>query len=48
MDKAGGNAAKSSIESLSANDPVFFSAVSMAARDEMQKDVSKAMRAFAS
>ncbi|MBQ7464289.1 MAG: class II fructose-bisphosphate aldolase [Lachnospiraceae bacterium] len=48
MDKAGGNAAKSSIESLSANDPVFFSAVSMAARDEMQKDVSKAMRVFAS
>ncbi|MCR5179575.1 MAG: class II fructose-bisphosphate aldolase [Lachnospiraceae bacterium] len=46
MDKAGGNAAKDSIGSLSANDPVFFSSVSMAARDEMQKDVARAMKVF--
>ena len=46
MDKAGGNAAKDSIRSLSANDPVFFSSVSMAARDEMQKDVARAMKVF--
>lgn len=47
MDKAGGNAAKKCIEGLSSNDPVFFSSVSMAARDEMQEDVARAMKVFA-
>lgn len=47
MDKAGGNAAAAYVNALQAKEPVFFSSVSMAARDAMQEDVKAAMRMFA-
>lgn len=47
MDKAGGNAAAAYMNALQAKEPVFFSSVSMAARDAMQEDVKAAMRMFA-
>lgn len=47
MDKAGGNAAATYVNALQAKEPVFFSSVSMAARDAMKEDVKAAMRMFA-
>lgn len=47
MDKAGGNAAAAYLNALQAQEPVFFSSVSMAARDAMREDVKAAMRMFA-
>lgn len=47
MDKAGGNAAAAYVNALQAQEPVFFSSVSMAARDAMKEDVKAAMRMFA-
>lgn len=47
MDKAGGNAAAAYVNALQAKEPVFFSSVSMAARDAMKEDVKAAMRMFA-
>lgn len=47
MDKAGGNAAMAYINGLQAQEPVFFSSISMAARDAMKEDVKAAMRMFA-
>lgn len=47
MDKAGGNAAAAYCKALQAQEPVFFSSISMTARDAMQEDVKAAMRMFA-
>lgn len=47
MDKAGGNAAAAYCKTLQAQEPVFFSSISMTARDAMQEDVKAAMRMFA-
>lgn len=47
MDKAGGNAAETYLKGLKAEEPVFFSSVSMAARDAMKENVKAAMRMFA-
>lgn len=47
MDKAGGNAAAAYLNALQAQEPVFFSSISMAARDAMREDVKAAMRMFA-
>lgn len=47
MDKAGGNAAEAYLKGLKAEEPVFFSSISMAARDAMKENVKAAMRMFA-
>lgn len=47
MDKAGGNAAETYLKGLKAEEPVFFSSVSMAARDAMKENVKAAIRMFA-
>ena len=47
MDKAGGNAAAEYLKSLRAEEPLFFSSVSMAARDAMKENVKEAMKMFA-
>ena len=47
MDKAGGTAAAESIAQLPEHAPVFFSTLSLAARDAMKEDVEAAMRIFA-
>lgn len=47
MDKAGGNAAAEYVKSLRAEEPLFFSSLSMAARDAMKENVKGAMRVFA-
>ena len=47
MDKAGGAAVTSYLNSLTENELVFFSSVFMAARDGMKADVSRAMKVFA-
>lgn len=47
MDKAGGNAAGTYLKGLKAEEPVFFSSVSMAARDAMKENVKAAIRMFA-
>lgn len=47
MDKAGGAAVSSYINSLAENEPVFFSSIFMAAREGMKDDVSRAMKVFA-
>lgn len=47
MDKAGGNAAETYLKGLKAEEPVFFSSISMAARDAMKENVKAAMRMFA-
>lgn len=47
MDKAGGSAAKECIACMSPAEPVFFTAVSAAAREAMKENVKKAMRMFA-
>lgn len=47
MDKAGGSAATEYLESLNEGEPIFFSSISMAARDAMKENVKAAMRQFA-
>ena len=47
MDKDGGSAAARSIESLQSGAPVFFSTLSMAARDAMRENIVQAMKEFA-
>ena len=47
MDKAGGNAAAEYLKSLRAEEPLFFSSVSMAARDAMKENAKEAMKMFA-
>ena len=47
MDKSGGQAADALLRSLKAGEPMFFSSVSMAARDAMRENVKEAMRTFA-
>lgn len=47
MDKSGGNAAAEYLKSLNAEEPVFFSAISMTARDAMKENVKAAMKMFA-
>lgn len=47
MDKSGGNAAAEYLKSLRENEPVFFSSISMAARDAMKENVKEAMKMFA-
>ena len=47
MDKAGGAAAEEAVKKMrEANAPVFFSTISMAAREAMKQDVMKAIRVF--
>lgn len=47
MDKSGGNAAAAYLSSLKAEEPVFFSSISMTARDAMKENVKAAMKMFA-
>ena len=47
MDKAGGNAAAAYLKSLGEKEPVFFSSISMTARDAMKENVKEAMKMFA-
>ena len=47
MDKAGGNAAADYLRTLKEGEPVFFSSVSMAARDAMKENIKAAMLQFA-
>ena len=47
MDKAGGNAAIEYQGSLKEGEPIFFSSISMAARDAMKENVKSAMQQFA-
>lgn len=47
MDKAGGNAAVEYLNSLGDKEPVFFSSISMTARDVMKENVKEAMKMFA-
>lgn len=47
MDKSGGAAAADCLRSLKENEPVFFSAISMAARAAMKENVMAAMKMFA-
>ena len=47
MDKAGGAAAVETVKNTDENDPMFFSTVSMAARDAMKENARAAMRMFA-
>lgn len=46
MDKAGGNAAADYLKGLKPEEPIFFSSVSMAAREAMKENVKAAMRMF--
>lgn len=47
MDKAGGNAAADYMGSLKEGEPIFFSSISMAARDAMKENIKAAMLQFA-
>ena len=47
MDKAGGNGAAEYLKTLQAQEPVFFSSLSMAGMDAMKEDVKAAIRMFA-
>lgn len=47
MDKAGGNAAADYLRNLKEGEQVFFSSVSMAARDAMKENIKAAMLQFA-
>lgn len=47
MDKSGGTAVTEYVNSMKKEEPLFFSAVSMAARESMKENVKKAMRMFA-
>ncbi len=47
MDKSGGEAAANYLKGLTADEPIFFSQISMTARDTMKENVKKAMKMFA-
>ena len=47
MDKSGGQAARQYLDSLKENEPIFFSSLSIAARDAMKDNVKHAMKMFA-
>lgn len=47
MDKAGGTAAAEYLAGRDEKEPIFFSSISMAARDAMKEDVLTAMKIFA-
>ena len=47
MDKSGGSAAAKYLAGLGEKEPVFFSSISMAARDAMKENVAGAMKTFA-
>ena len=47
MDKAGGSAVAEYVKNLKEDEPVFFSSVSMAARNAMKENVKEAMKMFA-
>ena len=47
MDKSGGNAVAEYLKTLEDKEPVFFSSISMAARDAMKENVKSAMKMFA-
>lgn len=47
MDRSGGNAAAEYVNSVKEGEPLFFSSVSMAARDAMKENVKAAMKMFA-
>lgn len=47
MDKSGGSAVLDYLKSIEGTEPVFFSSISMAARDGMKENVSSAMKVFA-
>lgn len=47
MDKSGGNVAIEYLKALSEEEPVFFSSISMAAREAMKENVKAAMKMFA-
>ena len=47
MDKSGGNVVNEYLNGLTAEEPRFFSAMSMAARDAMKENVKAAMKMFA-
>ncbi len=47
MDKSGGNAVAEYLRTLQDKEPVFFSSISMAARDAMKENVKSAMKMFA-
>jgi len=47
MDKAGGQAAAEYVKTRKENDSVFFSAISMVARDAIKENVKQAMKMFA-
>ena len=47
MDKAGGQAAAAYLKGLKENEPIFFSSLSMAARDAMKENVKQAILMFA-
>ena len=47
MDKSGGNAVADYLKTLDDKEPVFFSSISMAARDAMKENVKSAMKMFA-
>lgn len=47
MDKAGGAASAEYLKGLKEGDPVFYSSISMAARDAMKENVKSAMKKFA-
>ncbi len=47
MDKAGGAAAVETVKNADENEPMFFSTVSMAARDAMKENARAAMKMFA-
>lgn len=47
MDKSGGNAVVDYLKTLKADEPIFFSSISMTARDAMKENVKAAMKMFA-
>lgn len=47
MDKSGGNAVADYLKTLKDNEPIFFSGISMAAREAMKENVKSAMKMFA-
>ncbi|MBO4863495.1 MAG: class II fructose-bisphosphate aldolase [Eubacterium sp.] len=47
MDKAGGNSAAEYLNGLKEGEPIFFSSISMAAREAMKEDITRAMKVFA-
>lgn len=47
MDKSGGNAAVDYLKGLKPEEPIFFSSISMVARDAMKENVKNAIKMFA-